>query len=222
MQRRHWYSPLSPVRARCCHDGGAGTPLDPVPTLLNKLEVKTGDPYDGVVIDAPLAKYVGPAAGAQGYYLGERGAVPAMSSGPVGQSRAERGRRATVEMVFHGDSLTARERDQLVRSPASIPLTKTSMETRSSASRVFPRTRILQPPRDYQRNTAAGVLTIAFTRDSRTTMRARRRANNRNTVGSSEELTPLIRSVVGARSTRTRWERTARDPRVTAAAVLRR
>ncbi len=45
-------------RARIAMMDVQGTPLDPVPTLLNKLEVKTGDPYDGVAIDARLAKYV--------------------------------------------------------------------------------------------------------------------------------------------------------------------
>ena len=55
------------TRARIGTIDVQGTPLDSVPTLLNKVELKSGDPYDGVALDARLAKYADQLR-AQGYY----------------------------------------------------------------------------------------------------------------------------------------------------------
>ena len=46
------------VRARVGAIDVQGTPARPVPAFLNEIELKAGDPYDGVALDARLAKYV--------------------------------------------------------------------------------------------------------------------------------------------------------------------
>ncbi len=104
-----------------------------------------------------------------------------------------------MEVVFHGDSLTARERDQLVPIAREHSVDEDILEDAKFGIEGYFRARGYCSPRaDYQRNTAGGVLTVAFTVTHGAQCVLEDAQITGNTSVPAEELTPLIRSVVGA------------------------
>ena len=186
------------VRARVGGVDVEGTPLEPVPALLSRIDLKTGDPYDGVALDARLAKYADELR-AQGYYEARASHVPryvekdervdlvlTVDTGPH------------VEIVFQGDPLTSRERDDLVPIAREHSVNEDILEDSKSAIEGNFRARGYCNPRaDYQRNAAAGVLRIVFTVARGPLCTLDRVDVAGNSSVSTEELGPLVRSQAG-------------------------
>ena len=102
------------TRARIGAIDVQGTPRDPVPQVLNALDVRVGDEYDGVALDARLLRYANELR-AQGYYEARVLQLPRYVDGDAAVNLVlsiEPGPR--VEIVFKGDPLAAGDRDRLV------------------------------------------------------------------------------------------------------------
>jgi outer membrane protein insertion porin family len=168
------------------------------PALLNEVRLKTGDPYDGIDLDARLARYADDLRG-KGYYEARVAQLPryveedervdlvlSVETGPH------------VEIVFQGDALTARERDELVPIAREHSVNEDILEDSKFAIEGRFRARGYCNPRaDYQRNPAGEVLRIVFTvaRGPQCTLERIEVAGN--TSVPSEELSPLIRLQIG-------------------------
>jgi outer membrane protein insertion porin family len=187
------------VQARIGDIEVQGASLDSSPVLLRKLDLKSGQVYDGVEIDARLAKYV-TRLRADGYYEARVTHLPRY----VNQDRTvdlvlsvETGPR--VEILFQGDPLTARERDELVPIAREHSVDEDILEDAKFGIEGRFRVRGYCSPRaDYTKTPAGGVLTIAFTvtRGPQCTLDAVQVVGNA-AIGSAE-LTPLVLSVSGA------------------------
>ena len=101
-------------RARISSIDVQGAPLDPVPAVLDELDLQTGDYYDGVGLDQRLGRYADDLR-TRGYYeaRGVHLARYAEDDSVVQLVLSiEPGPR--VEIAFEGDPLTSAERDRLV------------------------------------------------------------------------------------------------------------
>jgi outer membrane protein insertion porin family len=175
-----------------------GAPPGSVPALLKAIDLKTGDPYDGLGLDARLANYAGELR-AQGYYEAR------MSQSP---RYVDEDRRVDlvlnvdagphVEIVFQGDPLTSRERDDLVPIAREHSVNEDILEDSKFAIEGNLRARGYCNPRaDYQRNAASGVLRIVFTVARGPLCTLERADVAGNAALSAEELNPLIQSQPG-------------------------
>jgi outer membrane protein insertion porin family len=186
------------VRARVGSIDVQGTPRGPVPALLGAIELKIGDPYDGVGLDARLAKYADELR-AQGYYEARVSELPRyvqedervdvvlnVDTGPH------------VEVVFQGDPLTGRERDDLVPIAREHSVNEDILEDSKIAVEGNFRSRGYCNPRaEYQRNASAGVLRIVFTVARGPLCTLERADVAGNTSVSTDELNPLVSSQAG-------------------------
>ena len=175
-----------------------GAPLDPIPVVLDRVALKSGDPYDGVAVDARLAKYADQLR-AQGYYEARVAQVPryvdqdstvnlvvSVETGPH------------VELVFHGDPLTPREKDDLVPIAREHSVDEDILEDAKFGIEGHYRARGYCSPRaDYQRSTTGGVLTIVFTVSHGAQCVLEAAQITGNAAISSEELGGLVNSVAG-------------------------
>jgi outer membrane protein insertion porin family len=175
-----------------------GTPLDPAPALLNKLSLRTGDPYDGLAIDARLARFADDLR-AKGYYEARVAQLPRYADGDRTVNlllSVETGPH--VEIVFRGDPLTPRERADLVPIAREHSVDEDILEdAKFGIEGHFRAAGYCNPRADYQRTTTGDVLTIAFsvTHGPQCVLEDVQIAGNSSI--SSEELLPLIRSVTG-------------------------
>jgi len=186
-------------RARIAEITVSGTPLNPPPALLNKLDLRTGESYDGVAIDTRLTKYADQLR-EQGYYE----ATVTQLSRFVDDDRAanlvlnvDPGPR--VELTFEGDPLTERERDELVPVAREHSVDEDILEdSKFNIERHFRLLGYCNPRADYQRTGTSSVLTIAFTitRGPKCVLQQLQITGNESI--SEAELLPLIRTPAGA------------------------
>ena len=186
------------VRARVGTIDVQGTAPESVPALLGEIRLKTGDPYDGLALEARLAKYADRLR-AQGYYEAGASQLPryldedervdlvvTVETGPH------------VEIVFQGDPLTSRERDDLVPIAREHSVNEDILEDSKFAIEGSFRARGYCNPRaDYQRNPAAGVLRVVFTVARGPQCTLERAEISGNASVATDELTPLIRLQAG-------------------------
>lgn len=132
--------------------------------LLGKLDLRVGAEYDGIAVDAKLARYADELR-AQGYYEARVAQLPrfvnddrnvnlvlSIESGPH------------VEIIFQGDPLAARDRDQLVPIVREHSVDEDLLEdSKFGIERHFRERGYCNARADYQRNATAGVLRIVFT-----------------------------------------------------------
>lgn len=186
------------ARARIGSIDVQGAPLEPVPALLGAIALKIGDPYDGVALEARLAKYAD-GLRARGYYQARITQLPRY----VAQDQAvdlvlTAAPGPRVEIVFQGDPLSPREREALVPIAREHSVDEDILEDSKFAIEEHFRARGYCSPRaDYQRNAMAGVLRIVFTVTRGPLCTLERADVTGNTAVLSEDLTPLIQSLAG-------------------------
>lgn len=186
------------ARARIGSIDVQGAPLEPVPALLGKIALKSGDPYDGVALEARLAKYAD-GLRAQGYY---RARVVQLSR-YVSQDQAvdlvlTADPGPHVEVAFQGDPLTPREREGLVHIAREHSVDEDILEDSKFAIEGHFRAQGYCSPRaEYQRNATAGVLLIVFTVTRGPLCTIERADVIGNGAVPSEALTPSIQSLAG-------------------------
>ena len=186
------------VRARIGTIDVQGAPLDPIPTVLDKVALKSGEPYDGIAVEERLAKYAGQLR-AQGYYEARLTQVPRfVDQDQVVNLALSVEPGPHVEIVFHGDPLTPREQNDLVPIAREHSVDEDILEDAKFGIEGHYRARGYCSPRaDYQRNTAGGVLTIVFTVSRGAPCVLESDQITGNAAMSSEELGGLVNSVVG-------------------------
>jgi outer membrane protein insertion porin family len=170
-----------------------GTPNEPVPALLSKIGLKRADPYDGVALDRRLAKYADGLRG-QGYYQARMAQLPRYASDAQTVDlvlSVDPGPH--VEIVFQGDPLSARERDELVPIAREHSIDEDILEDSKFAIEGRLRSRGYCTPRaDYLRSATAGVLRIAFTVTRGPLCTLERADTTGNVSIPSDELAPMI------------------------------
>jgi outer membrane protein insertion porin family len=160
------------VRARIGAIDVQGAPRDPVPQLLTALDLRVGDDYDGVELDARLIRYANDLR-AQGYYEARVAQLPRYVDGDASVNLVlsiEPGPR--VEIVFQGDPLAAGDRDRLVPIAREHSVDEDLLEdSKFGIERHFRERGYCNPRVDYQRGGAsppvpgaqADVLRVTFT-----------------------------------------------------------
>jgi outer membrane protein assembly complex protein YaeT len=186
-------------RARVRSVDVQGSPREPLPALLERLQVKAGDDYDGVALDGRLTRYADDLR-AQGYYEARVAQLPRY----VDEGRAvdvvlsiEPG--PYVEIAFQGDPLSARERQALVPIAREHSVDEDILEdAKFGIERHFRSQGYCNPRADYLRETAAEVLRITFNvaRGPRCVLEQVELTGNATI--SSAELGPLIQAKSGA------------------------
>ncbi len=150
-----------------------GMPLDPVPAVLDELDLRTGDYYDGIALDQRLARYADELR-ARGYY--EARAVQLARYAEDESTvhlvvSVEPGPR--VEIAFEGDPLTGDERDRLVPIVREHSVDEDLLEdSKFGIERHFRERGYCNPQVDYRRDAQAtpegqpakdNVLRVTFT-----------------------------------------------------------
>jgi hypothetical protein len=124
------------VRARIGSIDVQGAPLDPIRTVLEKVGLKSGEPYDGVAVDARLLKYAEQLRAAALLRSAACAGAAFRRRRSDREPGAQRGARAPRRDRFRGRPVNgARAGRAGALSCASIPWTRTSSRTPSSASR---------------------------------------------------------------------------------------
>ena len=175
-----------------------GTPPEPVPALLKRLDLRAGDPYDGVALDERLARYAEDLR-AEGYYGARATQLPRYADGEASVNMVltvEPGPR--VEITFKGDVLDSSDRDRLVPIAREHSVDEDILEdSKFGIERHFREQGYCNPRADYQRAEADGVLRITFVVASGPLCMLEQADFTGNTSIPSNELVPLIVSRVG-------------------------
>ena len=160
------------VRARIGAIDVQGVPRDPAPQLLSALDLRVGDDYDGVELDARLVRYANELR-AQGYYEARVAQLPRYVDGDASVNLVlsiEPGPR--VEIAFQGDPLAAGDRDRLVPIAREHSVDEDLLEdSKFGIERHFRERGYCNPRVDYQRGDASppaagaqpDVLRVTFT-----------------------------------------------------------
>jgi outer membrane protein assembly complex protein YaeT len=141
-----------------------GSPGEPVPALLESLDLRTGEPYDGVALDSRLARYAENLRG-RGYYEARATQLPRYVDGDATVDLTldvEPGSR--VEITFKGDALSADDRNRLVPIAREHSVDEDILEdSKFGIERHFRERGYCTPRADYERAEADGLLQVAFT-----------------------------------------------------------
>ncbi|MSO56416.1 MAG: outer membrane protein assembly factor [Acidobacteria bacterium] len=170
-----------------------GAPRETTGQLLDRLEMRTGDEYDGIALDARLARYIEDLQ-AQGFYEARAAQLPRFVNDDRHVNlvlRIDPGPH--VEIVFTGDPLSTRERELLVPIAREHSVDEDLLEdSKFGIERYFRGRGYCDPRADYQRDTAGDVLRIVFTvaRGPQCVLESAEVTGN--TSISSSELSPLI------------------------------
>ncbi len=170
---RRWCSPSGPAPVRAsARSTCRGCRAMQLLQLLNALDLRVGDYYDGVELDARLLRYANELR-AQGYYEARVAQLPRFVDGDAAVNLVlsiEPGPR--VEIVFQGDPLAASDRDRLVPIAREHSVDEDLLEdSKFGIERHFRERGYCNPRVDYQRGDAgppapeaqAGVLRVTFT-----------------------------------------------------------
>ncbi|MEO5739833.1 MAG: POTRA domain-containing protein [Vicinamibacterales bacterium] len=183
-----------------------GAPRDPVPQVLNALDLRVGDEYDGVDLDARLIRYANQLR-AQGYYEARVAQFPRYVDDDTIVNlvlNIEPGPR--VEIVFDGDSLAAGDRDRLVPIAREHSVDEDLLEdSKFGIERHFRERGYCNPRVDYQRGDAgpekaeasAEVLRVTFTITRGPQCMVEQAEVTGNTSITSAELAPLVVTKAG-------------------------
>jgi outer membrane protein assembly complex protein YaeT len=159
-------------RARIGEIEVQGAPRDPAAQVLSALDLRVGDAYDGVDLDARLIRYANELR-AQGYYEARVAQFPRYVDDDTVVNLVlsiEPGPR--VEIVFLGDPLAAGDRDRLVPIAREHSVDEDLLEdSKFGIERHFRERGYCNPRVDYRRDTAvpakpqgnAEVMRVTFT-----------------------------------------------------------
>ena len=168
------------------------------PDLLAKLDIRTGAIYDGIALDAKLARLADELR-AQGYYEVSVAQFPRFVDDERNVNLVlsiDRGPH--VEIIFEGDPLTPRERDQLVPIAREHSVDEDLLEdSKFGIERHFRERGYCIPRADYRRNTTDGVLRIVFTVAHGPQCALEREEIAGNAAVPLAELTPLVQTKAG-------------------------
>ena len=181
------------ARARIGTISVQGTPRDPVPQLLTALDLRPGDPYDGVALDDRLVGYADDLR-AQGYYEARVAQFPRYADGDATVNLVvtiEPGPR--VEIDFQGDPLSAGDRDRLVPIAREHSVDEDLLEdSKFGIERHFRERGYCNPRADYRRAEAEGVLRVTFMVSRGPQCMVEQAEVVGNTSVSAAELAPLV------------------------------
>src|SRR5918994_1662593 len=181
------------ARARIGTISVQGTPRDPAPQLLSALELRPGDPYDGVALDERLISYANDLR-AQGYYEARVAQFPRYADGDATVNLVvsiDPGPR--VEIAFQGDPLSAGDRDRLVPIAREHSVDEDLLEdSKFGIERHFRERGYCNPRADYQRAESPGVLRVTFTVTRGPQCMVEQADVIGNTSVTSAELMPLV------------------------------
>jgi outer membrane protein assembly complex protein YaeT len=151
-------------RARIAAIDVQGSPRGSPAELLNRLQLKVGDFYDGVELDERLIRYANDLRD-EGYYEARTVQLPRYTDGDTAVNltlSVEPGPR--VEIDFQGDPLTASERNQLVPIAREHSVDEDLLEdSKFGIERHFRERGFCNPRADYERAESEGVLRVTFT-----------------------------------------------------------
>ncbi len=170
----------------------------PPADLLTKLDVRAGADYDGLALDNRLRRY-GDDLRAQGYYEARVAQFPRF----VNDDRTVNLVLSVdfgphVEIIFQGDPLTARERDQLVPIAREHSVDEDLLEdSKFGIERHFRERGYCVPRADYQRSVTEGVLRIVFSVSHGPQCVLEREDVLGNVAIPLAELTPLMQTRAG-------------------------
>ncbi len=193
-------------RARIALIEVQGTPRETVPQLLDSLNLRAGDQYDGISLDQRMAAYADRLRAA-GYYEARASQLPRYSDADAAVNLVlviDPG--PMVEISFLGDPLSAAEREQLVPIAREHSVDEDLLEdSKFGIERHFRERGYCIPRADYQRGEAqspkpgapAEVLRITFTiaRGPQCVVEQAEVAGN--TSIASIELAPLVQTRAG-------------------------
>ena len=186
------------TRARVGAVDVQGTPVESVPSFLNAIDLRAGEEYDGLALDERLDKYV-EGLRSDGYYLARASQLPRYTDEDRTVNLAisvDPGPH--VELVFQGDPLTSRERQDLIPIAREHSVDEDILEdSKFGVEGHFRAAGFCNPRADYQRTTSRDVMTITFTIARGPQCTLEQVSVVGNTSVSSDELNPLIRSAVG-------------------------
>ena len=141
------------ARARIGAIDVQGAPREPAAQVLSALDLRVGDEYDGVDLDARLIRYANELR-AQGYYEARVAQLPRYVDGDAAVNLVlsiEPGPR--VEIVFQGDPLAAGDRDRLVPIAREHSVDEDLLEdSKFGIERHFRERGYCNPRVDYQRS----------------------------------------------------------------------
>ena len=194
------------VRARVSAIEVQGTPREPAPQVLNALNLRVGDEYDGVEIDRRLVRYADELR-AQGYYGARVAHFPRYAEGDTAVNLVltiDPGPH--VEIVFQGDPLASADRDRLVPIARERSVDEDLLEdSKFGIERHFRERGYCNPRVDYERanpeeakpDAAAGVLRVTFTITRGPQCMVEQAEVTGNTAIASAELVPLVLTKAG-------------------------
>jgi len=194
------------VRARVSAIEVQGTPREPAPQVLNALNLRVGDEYDGVEIDRRLVRYADELR-AQGYYGARVAHFPRYADGDAVVSLVltiDPGPH--VEIVFQGDPLASADRDRLVPIARERSVDEDLLEdSKFGIERHFRERGYCNPRVDYERtgpeeakpDAAVGVLRVTFTITRGPQCMVEQAEVTGNTTISSAELALLVFTKAG-------------------------
>ena len=216
------------LRARVGAIDVQGSPREPVQQLLESLDLRAGDEYDGIALDQRLLRYATDLR-AEGYYEARASQLPRYVDGDAAVNLTlsiEPGPR--VEIVFQGDTLSDSEREQLVPIAREHSVDEDILEdSKFGIERHLRERGFCMPRADYQRGEAgppqpgakADVLRITFTIARGPQCVVEQADVTGNTSISPADLTPLVQTRTGQPFNESaRWRRYRADPELVPAA----
>jgi outer membrane protein assembly complex protein YaeT len=189
------------VRARIGAIDVPGMTAESVPQVLSALNLRVGDPYDGVEIDARLIRYANELR-AESYYEARVAQFPRYVDDGAAVNLVlgiEPGPR--VEIVFEGDPLDAGDRDRLVPIAREHSVDEDQLEdSKFGIERHFRERGYCNPRVDYQRGEiaqpapapTADVLRVTFTISRGPQCMVEQAEVTGNTSVTPVELAPLV------------------------------
>ena len=140
-----------------------GSPTEPIAALFETLNLRVGEAYDGVALDARLVRYADDVR-TRGYYGARATQLPRYVDGNTAVNLVltiEPGPR--VEITFKGDALNAGDRDRLVPIAREHSVDEDILEdSKFGIERHFRERGFCTPRADYQRAESEGVLHVTF------------------------------------------------------------
>ena len=194
------------VRARIGAIDVQGTPHERAPQLLNALDLRVGDDYDGVDLDARLIRYANELR-AGGFYEARVAQLPRYVNGDAEVNLVlsiEPGPR--VEIVFQGDPLAEGDRNRLVPIAREHSVDEDLLEdSKFGIERHFRERGYCNPRVDYQRADAAqpapeaqpAVLRVTFTITQGPQCMVEQAEVRGNVLLTAAELAPLVVNKAG-------------------------
>jgi outer membrane protein insertion porin family len=186
------------ARARIAAIDVQGSPRGTVPQLLDTLDLRVGDAYDGLELDERLIRLADDLRG-QGYYEARSTQIARYVESDAAVNltlSVDPGSR--VEILFQGDPLAANERDQLVPIAREHSVDEDLLEdSKFGIERHFRERGFCNPRADYERAESDGVLRVTFTVTRGPQCVVEQAEVTGNTSIPSAELAPLVVTKAG-------------------------